>query len=164
MAIPAPDLHIPISKAVVQVSIIDTTARIDGIPTDGFLLPNVTGYDYLSCPAFSFIIEHSAGKKVLFDLGVRKDWENFSPALYKRLTSYSWQIVVQKDVRDILEEEKIDLQEIDAIIWRFLPTILQFAVNYESLPISQLTIHSACIVTIIGITPVIHLDFPQAQI
>ena len=120
MVTQAPDLHIPASDAVVQVSIIDTTARIDGIPTDGFLVPKITGYDYLSCPAFSFIIEHSAGTKVLFDLGVRKDWKNFSPSLYKRITSYGWQIVVQKDVRDILEEQNIDLQKIDAIIWRFV--------------------------------------------
>ena len=123
----APDLHIPASKAIVQVSIIDTTARIDGISTGTFLLPKITGYDYLSCPAFSFIIEHSAGKKVLFDLGVRKDWENFSPSLYERITSYGWQIVVQKDVRDILEEENIDLRSVHAIIWRFVHTLLQLA-------------------------------------
>ena len=118
MALRPPDLHIPSSNATVQVSIIDTTCHITNIPTDAFLLPRISGYDFLDCPAFSFLIQHSSGQKLLFDLGVRKDWENFAPTLYNRIKNSGWKVMIQKDVREILEDENIDPGEISGIIWR----------------------------------------------
>jgi len=131
MALSPPDLHIPASSATVQISIIDTTSHISKIPTDNFLLPKIPGYDFLDCPAFSFLIQHSSGRKLLFDLGVRKDWENFAPALYNNIKDSNWKITVKKDVREILESESIDPSEISGIIWRFVSKIVEACVLGE---------------------------------
>ncbi|MCJ1243189.1 hypothetical protein MMC30_000386 [Trapelia coarctata] len=117
MALPPLDLHIPTSNATVQVSIINTTSHITNIPTDHFLLPKILGYDFIDCPAFSFLIQHSSGRKLLFDLGVRKDWENFAPTLHDKIKNSNWKVTVEKDVREILESERIDPGEISGIIW-----------------------------------------------
>ena len=71
----APDLRIPTSNTIVQVSIIDTTSFVGMIPTEVFMEGKIPGFDYLHAPAYSFLIEHPSGRKALFDLGVRKDWQ-----------------------------------------------------------------------------------------
>ncbi|MCJ1399609.1 hypothetical protein MMC11_002811 [Xylographa trunciseda] len=116
MAKPAPDLQIPSSSSTVQVSIIDTTTHIGLIPSV-FVEPSIPGYDTLNCPAYSFLIEHSSGRKILFDLGVRKDWNNLAPEVYHRLQASNWDIQVPKDVREILEDEGVDPGAIDGIVW-----------------------------------------------
>ncbi|MCJ1289500.1 hypothetical protein MMC34_001033 [Xylographa carneopallida] len=117
MAKPAPDLHIPSANSIVQVSIIDTTTHIGGIPNGLFMVPPIPGYEYLNCPSYSFLIEHSSGRKILFDLGVRKDWDNLAPKVFNRLKESDWDIRVPKDVREILEEEGIDPGTVDGIVW-----------------------------------------------
>ncbi|KIJ53743.1 hypothetical protein M422DRAFT_42825 [Sphaerobolus stellatus SS14] len=38
--------------------------------------------DVFKCPSMAFVLRHSASKKtVLFDLGVCKDWENYSQSM-----------------------------------------------------------------------------------
>lgn len=77
---PAPPLNIPPSSASVQVRLIDTTSQINGIAVAPFLEPPIKGHDVLNCPAFAFLITHPTLKRsLLFDLGVRKDWENLPP-------------------------------------------------------------------------------------
>ena len=119
MAKSAPDLRIPSANSAVQVSIIDTTTHIGAIPNGLFMVPNIPGFEYLNCPSYSFLIEHSSGRKILFDLGVRKDWGHLAPKVYHRLKDSKWDIRVPKDVREILEEEGIDPGTIDGIVWRF---------------------------------------------
>ncbi|KAK5003623.1 hypothetical protein LTR60_006778, partial [Cryomyces antarcticus] len=55
-----------------------------------FLQPDIKGKTKLTCPAFSFLIEHSSGKKVLFDLGVRKDFENLAPHIVEMAKKGGW--------------------------------------------------------------------------
>ncbi|KAJ3170941.1 hypothetical protein HDU87_008643 [Geranomyces variabilis] len=69
----------------------------------------------MTVPAFSFLVENPrTGKKVLFDLGVRKDWENFPPKVVARLKAAGAKISVEKNVAEILGDLK---NEIDEIIW-----------------------------------------------
>ena len=79
-----------------------------------------TGFTHVNCPAFSFLVAHPSGRKILFDLGVRKDWWNFAPALTERLQKGGWKVEVEKGVQEILEENGVEPGEIDAIIWRFI--------------------------------------------
>lgn len=75
-----PALNIPSSSAVVDVSVIDTTARIEGLPAAMFFGASIRGHEKLNTPTFSFLIEHNAsGTRLLFDLGVAKNWEHGSP-------------------------------------------------------------------------------------
>jgi glyoxylase-like metal-dependent hydrolase (beta-lactamase superfamily II) len=99
------------------VRIIDTTSRIQGIPIDGFMQPQIKGFKYLDCPAFSFLIEHPSSRNLLFDLGVRKDTENFSPRIVSRITEGGWKVTVEKGVREQLEENGVKGENIEAIIW-----------------------------------------------
>ena len=56
-----------------------------GVPIKLFMEPEYKGFVvFPGVPSFSFLIEHPpTGRKFLFDLGVRKDPENFPPRLVK---------------------------------------------------------------------------------
>ena len=110
---------IPASDSTVNVHIIDTTSRIQNLPLSVFIEPPIKGHDNIDCPAFSFLIENSSnGRKVLFDLGVRKDWKNLSPRIADRIRGGGWLISVEKDVAEILQESGVKLSDIEAIVWR----------------------------------------------
>ena len=116
---PPPSLNIPDSSSVVNVHVINTTSRIKGIPFSVFVTPPYKGLDYLDCPAFSFLIENqTSGRKLLFDLGVRKDRQNMPATIVKRVKDGSWTITVEKGVAEILEQGGMAPKEIEAIIWR----------------------------------------------
>jgi glyoxylase-like metal-dependent hydrolase (beta-lactamase superfamily II) len=112
-----PDLKIPPSSAAAKVQIIDTTSHIAGLDTTAFFTPVIPGYTEINCPAYSFLVTHPSGRRVLFDLGVRKDVENLAPRIIGRMKAGNWQVNVQKDVREQLEEHGINGKDIEAIIW-----------------------------------------------
>lgn len=115
-----PQFHIPESTSTVDVHIINSTSRVRGIPTTLMMEPHIDNFDILDCPAFSFLIEHpKTHQKVLFDLGIRKDWENLSARIVKRLKDGGWQVEVEKGVADILKDHQVDPKSINAVIWRY---------------------------------------------
>ncbi|KAL9577545.1 MAG: hypothetical protein Q9203_007419, partial [Teloschistes exilis] len=117
---PPPKFHIPESTSTVDVHIINSTSRVRGIPTTLMMEPHIDSFDILDCPAFSFLIEHpKSHQKVLFDLGVRKDWKNLSARIVTRLKDGGWQVEVEKGVADILKDHQVDLKSINAVIWRY---------------------------------------------
>lgn len=113
----APNFNIPPSSATVSVRIIDTTTHISGIPLSGFVAPAIRGHTPFSIPAYSFLIEHPSSRSLLFDLGVRRDWENLAPSITKRIKDGGWEVIVQKGVREQLEEHGVSVANIEAIIW-----------------------------------------------
>jgi hypothetical protein len=118
MAINQPILSIPQSDATVTVRIINTGSRAS-ISASEFFEPTIPGHEVLAnSPAYSFLIEHGSGRKVIFDLGIRKDWRNFSPALLKMFEPADVEIHGDKDVVDVLEEGGVRKEEINAVIWR----------------------------------------------
>lgn len=120
---PAPQLNIPASQNTVEVSIIDTTSYVGDIPTAAFMQPRIPGYDYVRAPCYSFLIKHnnqdapSKYDQLVFDLGVRKDWENAPQALLERAKQGGFTIDVKKNVADILKEGGEDLNKIGGIVW-----------------------------------------------
>ena len=49
-------------------------------------MPSIPELDFVIALTFSFLVENVAlGQRVLFDLGVRKDWKNGSPAVVKMI-------------------------------------------------------------------------------
>ncbi|KAJ4982687.1 metallo-beta-lactamase superfamily protein [Stagonosporopsis vannaccii] len=116
-AISPPHLDIPDSQVSVTVRVIDTGTRAS-VPAAAFLEPAIPGHENLAnSPAYPFLIEHESGRKVIFDLGIRKDWENFSPMLLKLFDTAGVKIDGDKDVVDLLEEGGVSKEEIDAVIW-----------------------------------------------
>ncbi|KAF7949651.1 uncharacterized protein EAE97_003160 [Botrytis byssoidea] len=114
---PAPNLNIPPSSTTVSVRIIDTTSHISGIPLSEFVSPAISGHTHFSIPAYSFLIEHPSSRSLLFDLGVRKDWENLAPRITERIKDGGWKVTVQKGVREQLEEHGVLAASIEAVVW-----------------------------------------------
>src|SRR3954454_25040751 len=74
-----PPLNIPASTVVVKVHAIDTTLRLNGIHADTIWNPSIKGFDRFKAGTWAFLIEHPLGRKLVYDLGLRKDWESLSP-------------------------------------------------------------------------------------
>lgn len=116
-----PNLNIPSSPNTVTVSIIDTTAKV-GISTTGFMQPAIPGHDDLNAVCYSFLIKRNSPNDptkydtLLFDLGVRKDYENGPKVLLARLGK-GVTIEVKKGVDEILEENGEDPKTVGGIIW-----------------------------------------------
>lgn len=111
-----PDLKIPHSSSIVKVRIIDTTSTVSNMPLGPFISPITPGFTHLTCPSYAFLIEHPT-QKILFDLGIRQDWENMSPIIIGMSKQYHVGISVEKGVRQILEENDVKGESISAIIW-----------------------------------------------
>lgn len=116
-----PPVEIPASQHTVEISIIDTTSYMSGFPASTFVEPNVPGFDLMSAGSYGYIIKHPrSGSKydtIIFDLGVRKDWENLPETFVAAIKESSADIRVEKDVATILSEAGQDLNEVGAIIW-----------------------------------------------
>lgn len=124
----APEIEIPASHVTVKVGIIDTGARLR-LPTSTFLEPEIGGQTHIHGPAYSFLIEHPTHGKVLFDLSLRKDWENLSPAIVNAAKAGGWGLDVERDVVDVLQSGGIDPADIKSVIWRYLYQLRHPQVN-----------------------------------
>lgn len=104
----------------VRVRIIDTTTRIELVPSTFLMEPIVPGFIHMpSLPSWSFLVEHElSGKKVLFDLGVPPNWKEMSPVTTEHTIAAGWRVKADKNTIEILEENGIRGNEINSIIWR----------------------------------------------
>lgn len=119
-------MKIPPSTTCVQVSIIDTGARISNVATSVFLDPPQVGNftHFKPLPAYSFLIQYEpSGKNYLFDLSIRKDLENLAKRNRDLLEKGGWEVDVPRDVKDVLDENGADDVSIDGIIWRSVFTL-----------------------------------------
>ena len=117
---PAPPINAPASDVTVRVSAIDTTLWMDGVACNIMWDPEIKGFNSVKCGAWCFLIEHPSGRKLLYDLGCRKDFENSPPALgLKQMVESGMmlKVEVEKNVSTILEEGGTSLKEIEGIIW-----------------------------------------------
>lgn len=105
-----------------RVSIIDTTFLYD-IPVDNYIQPIVPGYETFALPSYAFLVENSKGRKVLFDLALRKDWENLTPEALHEIQVDGIKIKIEKDVVDILGEEGIMPRDIESVVFRLVQPV-----------------------------------------
>jgi hypothetical protein len=114
-----PNVILPAGNNTVNVKLICSTNFGPAI-LERFMAPQVPGLNtFPSSPSLSFLIEHSNGEKLVFDLGIRKDFENYSPFIANYLPTTKYTIDVKKDVADILQDGGIALADIKAVIWRY---------------------------------------------
>ncbi|OTB00942.1 hypothetical protein M426DRAFT_64957 [Hypoxylon sp. CI-4A] len=113
-AIPLPPLNVPPSDTTVKVSVIESSGRLARVPATSFFDPHIEGFDFWSAPSYSFLIEHGPSDKLLFDLGVRKDPENYPPEVQKVIEG--WILSADKNVSDVLIENGVDLSDIRNIV------------------------------------------------
>ncbi|KAF2232230.1 hypothetical protein EV356DRAFT_253227 [Viridothelium virens] len=115
-----PPLEIPDSEIFVKVRIIDTTVRLLGAPARTIWQPAIKGFDNFDAGTWAFLIEHPSGRKLLFDLGLRKDWWNTAPAcgLQELVDSgVIKRIEVKKNISEILRDNGVRLEEVEGLIW-----------------------------------------------
>lgn len=114
----APHFEIPPGEAIKAVKLINPVNFGPAI-LERFMAPAVPGLEtFKSSPSLSFLIEHQSGRKLVFDLGIRKDYDNYSPSIAKYLPTTNYTIEVVGNVADILQDNGISLTEIEAVIWR----------------------------------------------
>jgi len=114
----APHIRIPESTSTATVRVIDTLTTIY-INGELFWQPKIPGFDGIHAPIYSFLIS-SGDRHVVFDLGVRADWENYAPKVVS-LIEKTTKIERGKNVADILDADTSSLQitsnDIEAVIW-----------------------------------------------
>ena len=105
-------LQLPESSTTVGVRLIDTTTLVT-IKSEFFVKPVQPGHEIINITDVAFLIEHGpSGKKMLFDLGCRKDYWNLPTAVQERLGDVIPSLRVDKDIREILQENGIALGSI----------------------------------------------------
>jgi hypothetical protein len=117
---------IPPSQRIAHVKMIHAATAMGGhVP---FIKPDP---DLPTIPTthldiWTFLIEHPRLKRrVLFDLGLRKDTNNLSPAAQEAISPDGpFPFTVNKDVPDQLVDAGILLDSIDALIWRLVDTFI----------------------------------------
>lgn len=111
-------VQIPPGREIIGVKLINPVNFGPAI-LNRFMAPPVPGLEtFPTSPSFSFLLEHPSGRKLVFDLGIRKDFNNYSPKITEYLPSTNYDIQVQKNVVDILEESGIEAKDVEAVIWR----------------------------------------------
>lgn len=84
-----------------------------------FMSPPVPGLEtFPTSPSLCFLLEHPSGRKVVWDLGIRKDYDHYSPAITSYIPTTKYNIEVKKNVVDILAEHGVSGHEVEAMIWR----------------------------------------------
>lgn len=117
---PTPPLNAPASSATVQISAIDTTLKLVGIQCDQMWDASIKGFDRVRCGSWASLIEHPSGRKLLYDLGCRKDWRKLAPAigLPALVESDSVdELSVEKNVSELLQEGGLGLEKIEGVVW-----------------------------------------------
>ncbi|KAH0200179.1 alpha/beta-hydrolase, partial [Aureobasidium melanogenum] len=111
-------VDISVSDQVVDFFAIDTGANLD-VPTSTFIEPVYQGSGRLHCPAYVFLIKHTSGRQVLFDLGLRHDWRNLPPQKVEAINKNGWRITAGKALEEVLAEHGIDVAQkaVDTVIW-----------------------------------------------
>jgi len=120
---PAPKLNPPSSSSTVDVRLIDTTSYGKG-SAQIILDPHINGHDFMQFPCFSFLITNSKGNKILFDLGIRKDFKTGLPPVVRDRISGDkplFEVTVERNVYEILDEDNAKLgfssKDIEAVIF-----------------------------------------------
>ncbi|KAL6708928.1 hypothetical protein ACN47E_002335 [Coniothyrium glycines] len=114
---PGSQLKLPYGTMTVKTSLINPV-NFGPAQIHRFMAPAVPGLEtFETSPSHSFLIEHPTGRKLVFDLGIRKDHQNYSKAIAEYIPTTKYNIQVSENVADILQSNDIDLEHVEAIIW-----------------------------------------------
>lgn len=113
----APNLDMPTSEgATCSLSMIDTTCKMT-MPAEALVEPVIPGHELLNFPTLSFLITHPpSGRRILFDLGCRKDFWNLPPPVAHTIDKKVPGIKVDKNLVDILVEGDVEVSKLEAAI------------------------------------------------
>lgn len=110
--------EIPPGEQIVEVKLINSV-NFGPAQIHRFMAPPVPGLETFSTSlSLCFLLEHSSGRKLVWDLGIRKDYGNYSPKIAEYIPTTKYNIQVEHNVADILQQHGVDLHHIEAVIWR----------------------------------------------
>lgn len=66
-------------------------------------------------PSLSFLLQHPSGFKIVFDLGMRKIWQDYAPSIRQHLQK-RLPIETEPDVSDCLRRGGLEPRDVDAVI------------------------------------------------
>ena len=117
-------MELPPSEYTTNVSIIDTTSRISGFPAAAFAAPNIPGAEISKDGvSYSFLLKRTNPASpgpydtLVFDLGVRKDFENSPTPVVETIKAFGVNIGATKSVYDILKENDTEPAEVGGVVW-----------------------------------------------
>lgn len=84
------------------------------------LVPHVHTHKTKS-PSLSFLIQHPSGRRLVWDLGIRKDWQNYAPCVANYIPTTGYEILCERNVVEVLEEHGVKADTVEAVIWRCVP-------------------------------------------
>ncbi|KAJ7745370.1 hypothetical protein B0H16DRAFT_1675966 [Mycena metata] len=106
-------ISIPPSTATVSVTAFDVAEDPSKIVIPAvFFQPVLPGHEILHLPIFAFLIEHTPTG--------RRDFENASPAFIQSFKSLGAAMPIARDIVEQLEDHGVDVNSIDAVIWRYV--------------------------------------------
>ncbi|KAJ7717798.1 hypothetical protein B0H16DRAFT_1740371 [Mycena metata] len=114
------DLGIPPSNVTVSVTAFNAVdPRTVSVLANTLMKPVGAGHELFRFPIFTFLITHAAsGRRVLFDLGVRKDLENTALAVAADVRAGLIVMPVECDFVEQLGDYGVEAGSISAAIWR----------------------------------------------
>jgi hypothetical protein len=116
----APPLNAPASTTTVKIYAIDSTLRMAAAIADAVWTPKIKGFTTKEFLTWAFLIEHPSGRRIVYDLGLRKDFNNLAPAVgvkYMQDSGMMQKLEVKEDTADILKAGGVKLEDIEGVIW-----------------------------------------------
>ncbi|KAK1234047.1 hypothetical protein PQX77_002755 [Marasmius sp. AFHP31] len=99
------------TQAYCDVSALE--AGIIHLPTERFIHDGKPG-EVVVAPSLSFLLRHAkTGHKFIFDLGLRKDWENYPPSIV-RYVEQVFRLDIPQDVCESLKKGGLSPDDVDA--------------------------------------------------
>jgi len=118
MATIAPPISLPPGNEYINVKMINPVNFGPAI-LQRFMAPAVPNLEtFKSSPSLSFLLEHPSGRKLVFDLGIRKDFSNYAPSIRDYLPTTKYKIDIENDVAATLRAQQVSPESIEAVIWR----------------------------------------------
>lgn len=109
---PSATICFPHSTSTVRVRLVDTSGVMVA-NTKSLLEPVQAGHEFLNIYVAAFLLEHVAsGKKVMFDLGIRKDYWNLPAVIQTRMSQLIPALRVDRDTTEILQSSGVQLADI----------------------------------------------------
>lgn len=85
-----------------------------------FLQPQIEGFNGSHAPIYCFLISHG-DRHIIFDLGVRKDWDKYAPRIVSLIKATTTITSGEHDVAGVLDTDTSGLnirsKDIESIIW-----------------------------------------------
>ncbi|KAK1464720.1 metallo-beta-lactamase superfamily protein [Colletotrichum melonis] len=117
MSLKAPVVTLPGGRETVVVKMINPVNFGPAI-LKRFMAPDVPDLEtFKTSPSLCFLLEHPSGRKLVWDLGIKKDYNNYAPSITSYLPTTNYDIQVKKNVAEILEESGVATEDVEAVIW-----------------------------------------------